>query len=89
MSIAFTFDCRLDHEWNGDTSEEPSAIFERVRFLHPGYVKLSDRFVLEQVLLSPARVAEMISVVSVELPDEGMFDVVDHFTKALQVTSSL
>ena len=39
--------------------------------------------------LSPARVAEMISVVSVELLDEGMFDVVDHFTKALQVTSSL
>ena len=53
-----------------------------------GYVELSDRFVLGQLPVVLEQIAEMVSVISVELLDVGMFDVVDHFTKTLQVTSS-
>ena len=44
-------------------------------------MELSDQFVLSK--WSSARVAEMISEVSVGFPDGGIFDLVDHFMKTI------
>ena len=51
----------------------------------PGCFELSDRIAPEQF---PVDFAEMTSEVTVELPDGGLLDVVDHFIKTLQVLSS-